>query len=159
MSTPRKIAYNVVFSATAKMVGTVLALVGIGFITRYLGAGGFGDYSTVLAFFFFFGALADLGLYSISTREISRPGSNEKEILGNVFAIRYHLLAGHCCNFSFICAFSSLFPCGQNRDYHFRSCLSFFPRGTRSSSDFSRSGSPWTRWRSANWLEKFFKWR
>lgn len=69
------------------MVGTVLALVGIGFITRYLGAGGFGDYSTVLAFFFFFGALSDLGLYSISTREISRPGSNEKEILGNVFAI------------------------------------------------------------------------
>jgi O-antigen/teichoic acid export membrane protein len=70
------------------MVGTVLALVGIGFITRYLGAGGFGDYSTVLAFFFFFGALADLGLYSISTREISRPGSNEEEILGNVFSIR-----------------------------------------------------------------------
>jgi len=88
VSTPRKIAYNVVFSATAKMIGTVLALVGIGFITRYLGASGFGDYSTVLAFFFFFGALADLGLYSISTREISRPGSNEEEILGNVFSIR-----------------------------------------------------------------------
>ena len=77
-----------VFSATAKMAGTVLALVGIGFITRYLGVGGFGDYSTVLAFFFFFGALADLGLYAISTREISRPGSNEEEILGNVFSIR-----------------------------------------------------------------------
>jgi O-antigen/teichoic acid export membrane protein len=88
VSTPRKIAYNVVFSATAKMISTVLALVGIGFITRYLGANGFGDYSTILAFFFFFGALADLGLYSISTREISRPESDEEEILGNVFAIR-----------------------------------------------------------------------
>ena len=29
-----------------------------------------------------------LGLYAISTREISRPGSDEKKILGNVFAIR-----------------------------------------------------------------------
>ncbi|MDD3487047.1 MAG: flippase [Candidatus Moranbacteria bacterium] len=87
-SVPRKIAYNAVFSAAAKMTGTVLALVGIGFITRYLGKDGFGDYSTVLAFFFFFGALADLGLYTISTREISRPGSDEKEILGNVFSIR-----------------------------------------------------------------------
>lgn len=76
------------FSAAAKMAGTVLALVGIGFITRYLGKEGFGDYSTVLAFFFFFGALADLGLYAISTREISRPESDEKEILGNVFSIR-----------------------------------------------------------------------
>jgi len=88
VSTPRKIAYNVLFSATAKIIGTVLALVGIGFITRYLGKDGFGDYSTVLAFFFFFGALADLGLYAVSTREISRPGSDEKEILGNVFTLR-----------------------------------------------------------------------
>ena len=77
-----------VFSATAKMAGTVLALVGIGFITRYLGKDGFGDYSTVLAYFFFFGAIGDLGLYAISTREISRPGSDEEEILGNVFSIR-----------------------------------------------------------------------
>lgn len=88
MSTPRKIAYNVVFSATAKIISTVLALVGIGFITRYLGKDGFGDYSTVLAYFFFFGAFADLGLYAISTREISRPHSDEEEILGNVFSIR-----------------------------------------------------------------------
>ncbi|OGI25601.1 MAG: hypothetical protein A3J76_06005 [Candidatus Moranbacteria bacterium RBG_13_45_13] len=88
MSTPRKIAYNVIFSATAKIISTVLALVGIGFVTRYLGKNGFGDYSIVLAFFFFFGALADLGLYAVSTREISRPGSDEEEILGNVFSIR-----------------------------------------------------------------------
>jgi O-antigen/teichoic acid export membrane protein len=87
-SLPRKIAYNVIFSSIAKVAGTVLALVGIGFITRYLGKDGFGDYSTVLAFFAFFSALADLGLYSISTREISRPGSDERKILGNVFTIR-----------------------------------------------------------------------
>lgn len=87
-SLPRRIAYNVVISSAAKITGTVLALVGIGFITRYLGKEGFGDYSTVLAFFAFFSALADLGLYSISTREISRPESDELEILGNVFSMR-----------------------------------------------------------------------
>ncbi len=88
MSLPRRIAYNVVFTSTAKILGTVLALVSIGFITRYLGKEGFGDYSTILAFFAFFSAIADLGLYAISTREISRPGSDEEKILGNVFAIR-----------------------------------------------------------------------
>jgi O-antigen/teichoic acid export membrane protein len=88
MSLPRRIAYNVVFTSGAKIFGTVLALVSIGFITRYLGKDGFGDYSTVLAFFAFFSAIADLGLYAISTREISRPESDEKSILGNVFAIR-----------------------------------------------------------------------
>ena len=81
----KKIAYNVVFSAVAKVLSTILALVGIGFITRYLGKEGFGDYATVLAFFSFFGAIADLGLYSISVREISREGADEKKIMGNVF--------------------------------------------------------------------------
>jgi len=88
MAVARKIAYNVVFNVVAKVLSTILALVGIGFITRYLGAKGFGDYSTVLAFFAFFAAIADLGLYSIATREISRPNADEEKIVSNVFALR-----------------------------------------------------------------------
>ena len=88
MAVARKIAYNVLFNIVTKILSTILALVGIGFITRYLGRDGFGDYSTVLAFFAFFGAIADLGIYSITAREISRPGANEEKILGNALAIR-----------------------------------------------------------------------
>ena len=57
MTVAKKIAYNVAFNAGAKVISTILALVGIGFITRYLGKEGFGDYATVLAFFSFFMAL------------------------------------------------------------------------------------------------------
>lgn len=88
MAVARKIAYNVIFNVIAKIISTILALVGIGFITRYLGKEGFGDYATVLAYFAFFGAIADLGLYSITTREISRPNADEEKVLGNVFALR-----------------------------------------------------------------------
>lgn len=88
MAIARKIAYNVVFNVITKILSTILALVGIAFITRYLGTQGFGDYSTVLAFFSFFGSIADLGLYSITAREISRPGADEKKILGNAFSLR-----------------------------------------------------------------------
>lgn len=88
MAIARKIAYNVVFNVITKILSTILALVGIGFITRYLGKEGFGDYSTVLAFFAFFGSLADLGIYAITAREISRDGADEKKILGNAFALR-----------------------------------------------------------------------
>jgi len=84
----RKIAYNIAFGSIAKILSTALALISIGFITRYLGRGGFGDYATVLAFFSFFSAIADLGLYSIATREISRKKADEKKIMGNVLAIR-----------------------------------------------------------------------
>ncbi|NTW26711.1 MAG: flippase [Candidatus Moranbacteria bacterium] len=88
MAIARKIAYNVIFNVITKILSTILALVGIGFITRYLGKDGFGDYSTVLAFFAFFGSVADLGLYTITAREISRAGADEKKILGNAFALR-----------------------------------------------------------------------
>jgi len=88
MAIARKIAYNVIFSVITKVLSTILALVGIGFITRYLGKEGFGDYSTVLAFFAFFGSVADLGLYAITARDISRKDADEKKILGNAFSLR-----------------------------------------------------------------------
>lgn len=88
MAIARKIAYNVIFNAAAKVFSTILALVGIGFITRYLGKEGFGEYSVVIAFFSFFGAVADLGLYTITTRNISREGADEEKIIGNVLSMR-----------------------------------------------------------------------
>lgn len=88
MAIARKIAYNVAVSSTSKIISTVLALVSIGFITRYLGREGFGNYATVLAFFSFFAAVSDLGLYHISTREISREGARETKIIGNIFSLR-----------------------------------------------------------------------
>lgn len=88
MAIARKVAYNVLFSSVSKVLSTVLALISIGFITRYLGKEGFGNYATVLAFLSFFAAVADLGLYHISTREISREGADEEKIIGNIFSLR-----------------------------------------------------------------------
>ena len=88
MPLARRIAYNVVFNSVAKIISTVLALLSIGFITRYLGKEGFGDYATVLAFFALFSALADLGLAPLLAREISREDAPEANIVGNVVALR-----------------------------------------------------------------------
>lgn len=88
MST-RKIAYNIVFNSLMKVVTTVvLSLVSIRLITGYLGKEGFGDYATVLAYFAFFSAVADLGIGSITAREISREGADESGILGRVASLR-----------------------------------------------------------------------
>jgi O-antigen/teichoic acid export membrane protein len=94
VSIPRKIAYNVVISSIAKILSTGVALVGIGFITRYLGQEGFGQYSTALAFLSLFGALGDWGLYQASTREISRPNADEKKIISNALGIRLFISFG-----------------------------------------------------------------
>ena len=88
MTIARKVVYNVFVSAFSKIVSTALALLAIGFITRYLGPEGFGKYTTALAFFALFMALADFGLNTVSAREISRKDADEKKIMGNVFTLR-----------------------------------------------------------------------
>ncbi|MFH0906857.1 MAG: flippase [bacterium] len=85
----RKIAYNTIISAGARIIGLALSLITIGFTSRYLGRVGFGYYATILAFLYFFTVLADLGLYSICLREISRPKTDEKKIASNIFTLRF----------------------------------------------------------------------
>lgn len=84
----QKITYNVIVNGVAKVVSIALALVAIGMLTRYLGTDGFGKYTTMLAFFAFFGAIGDFGLYTIATREISREGADESRILSRIFTLR-----------------------------------------------------------------------
>ncbi len=89
MAIARKIAYNVLLNSFLKVFSTVaLSLFSIRLITGYLGQDGFGKYSTVLAFFALFSALADLGLSSATVREISREGADEKAILSKVLSLR-----------------------------------------------------------------------
>ena len=100
----RKIAYNTIIAAGARVINLALSLIIIGLITRYLGQSGFGQYATILAFLYFFSVLADLGLYSICLREISRPRADEGEIASNAFTLR--LIAG-----LFIFALAPLISC------------------------------------------------
>lgn len=92
MTLVRKIAYNTVVSVGARMIGVALSLVSLGFIARYLGQEGFGSYALILAFLSIFNILADLGLYSLMIREISRPGADEKKVASNIFTLRIVVL-------------------------------------------------------------------
>ena len=88
MTLIRKIAYNTIVSTGARIIGVALSLIGIGLIARYLGQEGFGSYSLILAFLYIFNNLADLGLYSLMVREISRPGADERKIASSIFTVR-----------------------------------------------------------------------
>lgn len=89
MALAGRIAYNVVFNAVAKIISTALALVAIGFLTRYLGRDGFGNYATMLAFFSFFNAVGDIGLQTVTAREISREDADEGRIMSSVLTLRF----------------------------------------------------------------------
>jgi O-antigen/teichoic acid export membrane protein len=83
-----KVAYNTLSQAISKTIATVLGLVTVAIITRYLGTTGFGQYTTIMTFLSFFGILADLGLTLVTAQMISQPGVDEKKVLGNLFSLR-----------------------------------------------------------------------
>ena len=85
----KKIAYNIIVSAVSRIIATIVAIVVIGLVTRYLGQEGFGYYSTILAFLYIFSVLADLGLYSIAVRSISKEGADEQTLAGQSFSLRF----------------------------------------------------------------------
>lgn len=88
MSLERRIFYNTVAQSAGKIVTAVLGIVTIALLSRYLREEGFGRYSTAVAYLGFFATLAELGLYLIVTREISRPDTDHPKILSNALGLR-----------------------------------------------------------------------
>lgn len=88
MSLTRKIAHNTIYQVTGKAIGTVIGIVVISLLTSYLGAEGFGQYTTILAFVQLFSIISDFGLYVVMIRKISEPGVDSEKIISNIFTLR-----------------------------------------------------------------------
>ncbi len=88
MSYTRRIAHNSIIQIIGKGISTVIGILVIALLTRYLGTTGFGQYTTIMAFLQFFGVLVDMGLYVILVKKISEPNVDETSIVGNIFTLR-----------------------------------------------------------------------
>ncbi len=87
-SATKRIAYNTAIQAAGKGFIMVLAALSVGVLTRYLGAAGYGDFTIALVYLSFFGIIADLGLFTIALREISKDESRAQEIVANTLSMR-----------------------------------------------------------------------
>lgn len=85
----RRIAIHTIISFGARIIGVVLGFFSLGLTTRLLGAQGFGLYSTALTWAYLVSFLADLGLYSLLVREVSRVKEHEeREVVSHIFTLR-----------------------------------------------------------------------
>jgi O-antigen/teichoic acid export membrane protein len=85
----KKIGINFFISALARVFGFFVSyFITLRLITGYLKEQGFGQYSTAFAFTYFFSFFADLGLYSLMVRDISRPEADEKKVASDIFSLR-----------------------------------------------------------------------
>jgi len=88
MSLSVKIAHNTIIHYAGKVIGTVLGLFTIGFMTRYLGKDGFGYYTTILGFLQFFGILVDFGLSLTTAQMLGHSKWDKDHLFANILSLR-----------------------------------------------------------------------
>ena len=89
MSTTRKIAHNTIIQMTGKVISTLLGLVAIAMMTRYLGVEQFGWYVTTITFLLFVGILVDFGITPVTAAMIGEGKYDETKLFKNLFAFRF----------------------------------------------------------------------
>ncbi|MDP2693026.1 MAG: flippase [bacterium] len=89
MSLTRKVAHNTIVQIVGKVITTILGLVALGMVTRYLGQEKFGWYITVTAFLQFAGILIDFGMIVVTAQMLSEPFKNKERLFQNLFTFRF----------------------------------------------------------------------
>src|SRR3954469_5116747 len=88
MAQGRALMSNMAAVAAGKVAAAVAGLLTIIVLTRHLGPHDFGYYRTVLTYAAFAAVLADLGIYFVGLREMSRPGADVSRVIGAAFLLR-----------------------------------------------------------------------
>lgn len=88
MTTTRAIAHNTIYQMVGKIISTLLGLVAIGMMTRYLGTEKFGWYITVISFLQFVGILIDFGLIPVTSQMLSQPEHDKERLFKNLLGFR-----------------------------------------------------------------------
>lgn len=88
MSNARTLTWNTLVQLLGKLVSVVLGLGVVALMTRALGAEGFGQYTTIVAFLQLAGILVDLGLTVTTGKTIAQGVYTEQKLLSNVFSFR-----------------------------------------------------------------------
>lgn len=92
MNTVQRIAKNTGVLLVSRIASYTLGFFFIMYTARYLGAEGFGILSFALAFTGIFGVFSDLGLSTLTVREVARDKSLASKYLGNIAVMKIFLV-------------------------------------------------------------------
>lgn len=88
MSTTRAIAHNTLIQITGKILSTLLGLIAIGLMGRYLTTEKFGWYITTITFLQFVGIIIDFGLIPVTAQMMSEPQFDKQKLFKNLLGFR-----------------------------------------------------------------------
>lgn len=88
MSLTRSIAKNTAYLTIGKVISTVLGVITVALLLRYLSPDDYGRYTTAIAFVLLLGTITDFGLNLTTTQDISLPDTDTAKTLSSVFTFR-----------------------------------------------------------------------
>ncbi len=88
MFNKKAIFWNTASQIIVRFITLAFTLISIKLLANYLGPDGVGSYNTITTYINFFIVIADLGLFAVTVREISKKPTDEKKIISNVFTVR-----------------------------------------------------------------------
>lgn len=89
MSLTRQVAHNTIIQMAGKIISTLLGVVSLALLARYLGVEKFGWYTTTLTFLQFVGILTDFGLITVTAQMLGEENGLEKpKLLRNLLGFR-----------------------------------------------------------------------
>ena len=89
MSLTKQIAHNTIIQITGKIISTLLGLVAIGMMLRYLPKEQFGWYTTAITFLQFAGILIDFGLIPVTAQMLGQGKCDQKKLFQNLLGFRF----------------------------------------------------------------------
>jgi O-antigen/teichoic acid export membrane protein len=87
-SARRLVAANTAVQIAGKGITLAIGLASLAIVTRYLGPDDYGRYTLALTYIQLFAVLADVGLFTIVVREISRNPERTERLVGNTIVLR-----------------------------------------------------------------------
>lgn len=87
----RRVAWNTVAQAAARIVGLLLALVAVVLVTRHLGVAGYGDLTAVLVFLSLATVFFDWGIPTLLVRQLSQQAASPGDVIGAALTLRFLL--------------------------------------------------------------------
>lgn len=89
MSLTRQVAHNTIIQMIGKIVSTLIGVIALGMLARYLGVEKMGWYTTSVGFLQFIGILTDFGLIPVTAQMLGEEnGIEKKKLLNNLFGFR-----------------------------------------------------------------------
>lgn len=88
MSIAKKILGNTFAQILGKITTAIIALGTVNILSRYFSISEFSDYGTIYEYLAIFGAIADMGIYTLVLREMSKPENNASFLYGTGSALR-----------------------------------------------------------------------